>query len=141
MSGSLDTEMSRGDRRLRAAVMVFWCLTNPFARRFAFLMPWLVVLETTGRRSGKPRRTPLARGPIEDGVAWLIAVHGRHSTWVRNLESCPQVRLQVALRWQTGTASVSPLDPKALRRFNLYARGGPRTLGIDPVLVLVNLAS
>jgi deazaflavin-dependent oxidoreductase (nitroreductase family) len=102
-------------------------------------MPWLVVLETTGRRSGKPRRTPLARGPIEEGIAWLIAVHGRHSTWVRNLESSPQVRMQVALRWQTGTASVLLLDPKTLKRFNLYARSGPRTLGIDPLLVRVDL--
>jgi deazaflavin-dependent oxidoreductase (nitroreductase family) len=135
----LDIEMSRGDRRRRAAVMVFWRLTNPFARRLAFLMPWLVVLETTGRRSGKPRRTPLARGPIEEGVAWLIAVHGRHSTWVRNLESSPQVRVQVALRWRTGTAAVLRLDPKILERFNLYARSGPRTVGLDPLLVRVNL--
>jgi deazaflavin-dependent oxidoreductase (nitroreductase family) len=131
--------MSRSDRRRRAAVMVFWRLTNPLARRLAFLMPWLVVLETTGRRTGKPRRTPLARGPVEDGVAWLVAVHGRHSTWVRNLESSPRVRLQVALRWRTGTASVLLLDPETLKRFNVYARSGPRTLGIDPLLVRVDL--
>jgi deazaflavin-dependent oxidoreductase (nitroreductase family) len=131
--------MSRGDRRRRAAVMVFWRLTNPFARRLAFLMPWLVVLETTGRRSGRPRRTPLARGPIEGEVVWLIAIHGRHSTWVRNLEYSPQVRVQVALRWRTGTASVLPVDRKTLRGFNLYARSGPRTLGIDPLLVRVDL--
>ena len=90
MSGSSDTEMSGGDRRRRAAVMVFWHLTNPFVRRLAFLMPWLVVLETTGRRSGKPRRTSLARG---------------------------------------------------LKRFNLYARSGPRTLGIDPRRAGVNCAA
>jgi deazaflavin-dependent oxidoreductase (nitroreductase family) len=131
--------MSRSDRRRRAAAMVFWRLTNPLARRLAFLMPWLVVLETTGRRTGKPRRTPLARGPVEDGVAWLVAVHGRHSTWVRNLESSPRVRLQVALRWRTGTASVLLLDPETLKRFNVYARSGPRTLGIDPLLVRVDL--
>jgi deazaflavin-dependent oxidoreductase (nitroreductase family) len=140
MSGSLDIEMSRRDRRRRAAVMVLWRLTNPFARRLAFSMPWLVVLETTGRRSGKPRRTPLARGPIEDGVAWLVAIHGRHSTWVRNVESSPHVRVRVALRWRTGTASVLPVDPNTLGRFNLYARSGPRTLGIDPLLVRVDLA-
>jgi deazaflavin-dependent oxidoreductase (nitroreductase family) len=131
--------MSAADRRRRTAVMVFWRVTNPVARRLAFLMPWLVVLETTGRGSGNPRRTPLARGPIEDGVAWLIAVHGRYSTWVQNLESSPHVRLQAGLRWQTGTASVLRLDPKTLRRFNLYARSGPRTLGIDPRLVRVDL--
>jgi deazaflavin-dependent oxidoreductase (nitroreductase family) len=119
--------------------MVFWRLTNPFARRLAFLMPWLVVLETTGRRSGKPRRTPLARGPIEGDVAWLIAMHGRHATWVRNLESSPRVRVRLALRWQAGTAALQPLDPNALKRFNRYARSGPPAIGIDPLLVRVDL--
>jgi deazaflavin-dependent oxidoreductase (nitroreductase family) len=132
-------EMARGDRRRRAAVMVFWRLTNPLAGRLAFLMPWLVVLETTGRRSGRPRRTPLARGPIEGELVWLIAIHGRHSTRVRNLEYSPQVRVQVALLWRTGSATVLPLDPKTLKGFNLYARSGPRTLGIDPLLVRVDL--
>jgi hypothetical protein len=47
--------------------------------------------------------------------------------------------MQVALRWQTGTASVLLLDPKTLKRFNLYARSGPRTVGIDPLLVRVDL--
>jgi deazaflavin-dependent oxidoreductase (nitroreductase family) len=130
----LNIEMSRGDRRRRAAIMVFWRLTNPLARRFAFLMPWLVVLETTGRRSDRPQRTPLARGPIEGDVAWLIAVHGPHSTWVRNLESSPRVRMQVALRWRTGVASLLPLDRETLKGFNRYARSGPRALGIDPLL-------
>jgi hypothetical protein len=31
------------------------------------------------------------------------------------------------------------LDPETLKRFNLYARSGPRTLGIDPLLVRVDL--
>ena len=44
MSGSSDTEMSGGDRRRRATVMVFWLLNEPLCpARLAFLMPSLVV--------------------------------------------------------------------------------------------------
>jgi hypothetical protein len=32
-----------------------------------------------------------------------------------------------------------PLDQTIVRRFNRYARLGPRTLGIDPALVKVEL--
>ena len=32
-----------------------------------------------------------------------------------------------------------PLDEQVLRRFNTYARTGPRTMGIEPKLVRVDL--
>jgi hypothetical protein len=32
-----------------------------------------------------------------------------------------------------------PPDPAVLRRFSLYARLGPRTIGIDPALVRIEL--
>jgi hypothetical protein len=71
---------------------------------------------------------------------WLIAVHGRHSVWVRNVEDTPAVRLRFAGRWHEGTASIHPYDDAFVRRFNRYARSGPRTVGIDPSLVRVELA-
>jgi deazaflavin-dependent oxidoreductase (nitroreductase family) len=107
--------------------------------RFAGRAPWWVVLETTGRKSGQPRRTPLARGPSEGDTTWIVAVHGRHAGFVRNLLQDPRVRLQMGGRWYEGRASVGPMDPVVVRRFNLYARTGPRTLGIDPVLVRIDL--
>ena len=39
-----------------------------------------------------------------------------------------------------GTARVLLMDEKVLRRFSRYARGGPRTLGIDPKLIRVDLS-
>ena len=30
---------------------------------------------------------------------WLIAVHGRHAGWVRNLEVTPEARIKLAGRW------------------------------------------
>ena len=131
--------MTRVQRLRRAAAMFFWRLFNPLARRLAGIAPFWVVLETTGRRTGLLRQTPLARGPEEQGATWLIAVHGRHSSWVRNLEAERAVRVRIAGHWRSGTAAVLPWDPEIVGRFSAYARLGPATLGIDPALVRVDV--
>jgi deazaflavin-dependent oxidoreductase (nitroreductase family) len=123
----------------RSLAKALWRVLNPLAMRLAGRAPWWVVLETTGRRSGQPRRTPLARGPRDGHTTWIVAVHGRHAGFVRNLLQEPRVRLQIRGRWHDARASVGPMDPAIVGRFNLYARSGPRTLGIDPVLVRLDL--
>jgi hypothetical protein len=68
-------------------------------------------------------------------------VHGRKTTWVKNLEAAPEVRIKLRGRWRAARASVmSSYDPEVVSRFNAYARTGPRTLGIDPALVRIELA-
>ena len=62
----------------RSTALALWRVMNPMARRLAGIAPWWVVLETTGRRSGRPRQVPLARGPVSGNTTWLIAVHGEH---------------------------------------------------------------
>jgi hypothetical protein len=42
-------------------------------------------------------------------------------------------------RWHDAYATVHDYDEATVRRFNRYARSGPRTLGIDPALVRVEL--
>jgi deazaflavin-dependent oxidoreductase (nitroreductase family) len=113
----------------------FWRVMNPLARPLAVWMPWWVAVETVGNRTGQRRRTPLAAGPHDAAGMWLIAVHGRHSAWVRNLEASPVTRVAHRGRWREATATVRPLDVDVVRRFNLYARSGPRLVGVDPVLV------
>jgi deazaflavin-dependent oxidoreductase (nitroreductase family) len=98
-----------------------------------------VILETSGRKSGQPRRVPLARGPVEGRTVWLVAVHGKHAGFVRNVIAEPRVRIKMRGRWSSGRASVEPIDLERLRSFNLYARLGPRTIGIDPALVRIEL--
>jgi deazaflavin-dependent oxidoreductase (nitroreductase family) len=122
----------------RRLLLTWWRLVNPPTRFLAGLAPWWVLLETTGNRTGRRRVTPLASGPSDHQGMWLIAVHGRHSGWVRNLEATPQVRLKHRGRWRSGTASIHPLNPETLERFNAYARSGPRFVGQDPVLVRVS---
>jgi deazaflavin-dependent oxidoreductase (nitroreductase family) len=120
--------------------MMFWRLLNPVARSLAGFAPWWVVLETRGRRSGQARRVPLAAGPRDGRTTWLIAVHGAHAAFAHNIAAEPRVRLKVRGRWHDGTASLVAIDEDVLRRFNSYARAGPRTLGIDPRLVRIELS-
>jgi deazaflavin-dependent oxidoreductase (nitroreductase family) len=131
------TSLQRLKRRVS---LTFWRIVNPLARSLAGIAPWWVVLETTGRKSGKPRRVPLARGPVDGSTAWLICVHGSRAEFARNIDADPRIRLKLRGSWRDGTAEVLPLDEAVVRRFNLYARMGPRTMGIEPKLIRVELA-
>lgn len=139
MNAHSPADLAPGQRRRRSRHRIFWKIVNPPTRPLAGLAPWWVLLETRGWRTGMPTRTPLARGPREPGAVWLASVHGKHASWVRNIEKSPDVRIKLAGRWRGGRATVHDYDEAVGRRFNLYARSGPRMLGIDPVLVRVEL--
>ena len=125
--------------RKRSITKAFWKVVNPLVRPLSGVVPWWVLLETTGRRSGRPRRTPLAQGAEFDGAHWVIAVHGEASDFVRNLKTNPRVRFKTRGRWHPGTARVEPLTEARLARFGAYARGGLRTAAIEPCLVRIEL--
>ena len=131
--------LDQRQRQRRWRHRLFWRIVNPPTRPLAGLAPWWVLLETTGRRTRKRRKTALARGPVDGDVVWLASVHGRHAIWVRNLEATPEVRVKLTGRWYNARAAVQEYDDAIAHRFNFYARSGPRTLGIDPVLVRVEL--
>jgi deazaflavin-dependent oxidoreductase (nitroreductase family) len=94
---------------------------NPLLRR----NPFQTLLETTGRTSGLPRRTPVG-GHRVGGTFWLVAAHGPRAQYVRNIEADPQVRLRFHGRWYAGTAHPMPGDDpiarlRTLPRFNSTA--------------------
>ena len=93
---------------------------NPPAKLLAGagLLPTTSLLETTGRRTGRPRRTPVGNGLEPQGETfWIVAEHGRGASWVRNIEANPHVRIKVGRRWRTGTAAPLPDDdPRARQR-------------------------
>jgi deazaflavin-dependent oxidoreductase (nitroreductase family) len=131
--------MTRRKRLKRSVTILAWRIINPPSRPLAGIAPSWVLIETVGRRTGKHRRTSLARGPFDGDTTWLISVHGRHASWVKNVEDSPMVRSRVKRRWRTGTASVVRYDPEIIGRFNRCARSGPVTVGIDPTLIRIDL--
>jgi deazaflavin-dependent oxidoreductase (nitroreductase family) len=92
-------------------------LVNPFVKLIAGHIPGApALLETIGRTSGKPRQTPVGNG-LNGDTFWLVAEHGRHADYVRNILANPRVRVMVGGRWRTGTAHLMPEDdPRARQR-------------------------
>jgi deazaflavin-dependent oxidoreductase (nitroreductase family) len=91
-------------------------LFNPpvkFMFAIGLAMPGRALLETIGRKSGKPRRIPVGIGLVGRQF-WIVAEHGQNAAYVRNIEKNPHVRLKLreglGSRWHTGMAHVMPDD-------------------------------
>ncbi|MFI6037442.1 nitroreductase family deazaflavin-dependent oxidoreductase [Streptomyces sp. NPDC051315] len=129
--------MSRSDDlRFRAATAFQRRVANPLMRR----LPFHTLLETTGRVSGLPRRTPLGGRRVGDSF-WLVSEFGERSQYVRNIKADPRVRVRIRGRWHTGTAHLLPDDDpvarlRALPRFN---SAGVRAFGTSLLTVRVDL--
>jgi len=76
---------------------------------------FVLLLTTSGRRSGKPRVTPLQYEEI-DGRICLGAALGEKADWVRNIRANPRVQLRVKSRRLSGTARVIG-DPQQIADF------------------------
>jgi deazaflavin-dependent oxidoreductase (nitroreductase family) len=74
-----------GGRTLSAMQLPFFLLRPPSGYG---------VLTTTGRRSGKPRRRCI-RAIRRDQRAYLVAIKGAQSGWLRNIRANPKVRLRI----------------------------------------------
>ena len=116
-----------------------------------FVPPSYALLETIGRTSGLPRKTPVGNGLVGD-TFWIVAEHGLTAGYVRNIQRNPSVRIKVRdrgirSRWRTGTAHlVAEDDPRQRQR--QIARGKPgralnafvvRTLGTGLLTVRIDL--
>jgi deazaflavin-dependent oxidoreductase (nitroreductase family) len=85
-----------------------------FALRAGFAPRAFALLETTGRRTGLARHTPVGNG-LDGDAFWLVAAHGTQADYVRNLQAEPRVRVKAAGVWRAGTAVVLPGDDPAAR--------------------------
>ena len=110
------------------------------------------LLETTGRRTGKPRTTPVGNGLVGN-TFWLIAARGRAAHYVANLRADPNVRIKIGRRWMTGTAEILPDDDPErrlayildhfgwLRRFDARAlQSSIRLHDSTPIVVRITVA-
>jgi deazaflavin-dependent oxidoreductase (nitroreductase family) len=129
-------------RRLVTAMQVK--LLNPPMRALAArgLAPGVALLETTGRKSGEPRRTPVSNG-LQRGTDtfWIVAEMGRKAAYVRNIEANPRVRIRVRGRWRTGTAQLlEDDDPRArLRSISRLNAAGVKAMGAELLVLRVDL--
>jgi deazaflavin-dependent oxidoreductase (nitroreductase family) len=124
-------------------------LFNPLARGIFELgipPPGTAILETTGRKSGQPRRTPVTNG-LDGETFWIVAEHGRKAAYVRNIEADARVRVRVGRRWRSGTAHAVPGDDprerlRAIRRRHPSTRLNTATVRVmqtDLLTVRVDL--
>ncbi|GMA23569.1 hypothetical protein GCM10025864_13280 [Luteimicrobium album] len=99
----------------------------------------VAVLETRGRVSGQPRRTPVGNGRRGDEL-WIIAEHGERAGYVRNIRHDPHVRIRLRLglrhRWVDGIATVRPDDDALARQRSVIAWHPLRALNAVNVRVL-----
>ncbi|MFJ3719024.1 nitroreductase/quinone reductase family protein [Streptomyces sp. NPDC090057] len=126
----------RADLKQRVVTRFQRHIANPLNRR----LPFQTLLETTGRRSGEARRTPVGGRRVGDSF-WIVSEFGHKSQYVRNIQADPRVRVRFAGRWHHGTAHLLPDDDavarlRSLPRFNSAA---VRAFGTDLLTVRVDL--
>lgn len=81
-----------------------------------------VLLETTGRITGRIRQTPVA-GSLDGDSYWLVAEHA-DAGYVKNLAALAGVRVLLRRRWRSGTATCLPDDDALARRAWIDRRNG-----------------
>lgn len=104
----------------------------------------ILLLTTTGRKSGKERTIPL--GAMSDGDHYMIiASNGgmeKHPAWYFNLQANPQVTIQVQDKVMKATASTADPETRARLWSQLvkvapgYAAYEKRTTREIPVVIL-----
>jgi deazaflavin-dependent oxidoreductase (nitroreductase family) len=119
-------------------------LVNPLVKAAASAgipLPGIVILETTGRKSGQPRRTPVGKALVGDTL-WIVAEHGRRAGYVRNISVNPRVRVRIGRGWRAGTARALPDDdPRERQRRmpNKLNSASVRAMGSDLLTIRVDL--
>jgi len=108
-------------------------LNPPIKLLFALgiVPPGYALLESVGRKSGKPRRTPVGDGSVGQQF-WLVAEHGRSAGYVRNIRQNPRVRVKFRegwrAHWHEGNAVILEQDdPRARQRW--LGEQKPRSAG------------
>lgn len=141
--------MGWGLDKRRVATALSRYLVNPPVRalfRLGVPAPGTAILESTGPRSGEPRRTPVTDG-LDGDVFWLVAEHGRRAAYVRNIEVDPRVRVRIGRHWRSGSAHPLPHDDPharlrhiaASRRQSAMNAWVVRAMGTDLLSIRIDL--
>jgi deazaflavin-dependent oxidoreductase (nitroreductase family) len=121
-------------------------LVNPIVRaavRLGIPLPLVVILETLGRKSGRPRRIPVGKA-ITGDTLWIVAEHGRRAAYVKNIEADPHVRVRVGRRWRSGIAHVLYDDDWRARQRQLPNKlnsATVRLMGTEHLTIRIELSA
>ena len=115
-------------------------VANPVVKVVAGYVPWWALLETEGRKSGKPRRNPVGNG-LEGNTFWIVAEHGHQAGYVKNIKANPRVRLRVDRRWRKGAAHVLEGDDARARQRSMRRMNAAlvRMMGTELLTIRVDL--
>ncbi|HEV2774789.1 MAG TPA: nitroreductase/quinone reductase family protein [Solirubrobacteraceae bacterium] len=104
------------------------------------LAPGVALLETIGRRSAEPRRTPVSFG-LERGTDtfWIVAEMGRKAAYVRNIEANPRVRIRLRSGWRAGTAHLVEGGDAAVRLRNLSRLNATAVRAMGTALLVIRV--
>jgi deazaflavin-dependent oxidoreductase (nitroreductase family) len=110
-------------------------VVNPIGRQLPVTM-----LETTGRKSGQPRRTAVG-GKVIDNQFWMVSEHGSHSDYVHNIKANPAVRVRIDGQWRSGTAHLLTDDDarERLRKLPRLNSAVVRVMASDLLTIRVDL--
>ena len=119
-------------------------IVNPLVRRLAqsgLAGRSVALLETTGRKSGQKRVTPVGNG-LRGDVFWIVTEHGYGADYVKNIQKDARVRVRVGRRWYEGTATILPDDDprERLRMLRRPANDATvRLVGTEHLVIRVDL--
>jgi deazaflavin-dependent oxidoreductase (nitroreductase family) len=137
--------MAGGGTKRRLSKFVTVKLVNPAVRgllEHGLFPSTHALLETTGRKSGLPRRVPVGNGLRGDRF-WIVTEHGRSADYVRNIARDPRVRVKVGRApWRSGTAHVLE-DDDVEARFRMLGRplndALVRAVGTEQITIRIDL--
>src|ERR1700752_2181534 len=139
---------NKGLRKFKLERRVGRAVVNPIVAaldKIGVRSELVIELETTGAKSGQPRRVPLT-GRADDKGLWVISQHGRRAGWAHNIAADPKVRVRVNNQWRSGTATFEPDDDVAARARSFFGNSkvgqsaaalGMRALQSDPISVRI----
>ena len=116
-------------------------VVRPLVKRGVLPSRQTAILETTGRRSGRPRQTPVGNG-LRGEQFWIVTEHGWSAMYVKNIQAAPRVRVYAEGRWRPGTAEILP-DDDPIARLRWLRRPGNDTMlrfvGTEQLTIRVDL--
>jgi deazaflavin-dependent oxidoreductase (nitroreductase family) len=130
--------------KFRASRFLTVRVVNPVVRRLVergLAGSSAALLETTGRKSGQRRVTPVGNG-LRGDAFWIVTEHGWASAYVKNIQADPRVRVKVGRSWLPGTAVILP-DDDPHERMRMLGRSvndaAVRLMGTEHLVIRVQL--